>query len=329
MSELLPLTTSPDCALYAIADKKRSRVERFIATTPQTRAICNDPGIAGVRYTTLLRDGCTAVLKDLPLFRANRFAEHDTCVFHILRGGLNFGLREALAQAHNWNNHSSAFVSAQRVQDQKNPDHWYITESNYKKLEIPNHSLIVFGDVVATGTSLSHGLQTMVDSMRSHGKEIGYLLFFTIGGARSEEIVEEYTELCVKHFKSFVGAAVVYLEGRFSVATKDTAMRIKLPGTDLLRTGCLMAPEFIESQYENPAYPLERCTIYDAGSRAFSLSEYYKDVRSYWKLVLELSESGLEFSEYLTDRMPEADLARFSRQNLAEIASTRLAILNY
>ena len=68
-----------------------------------------------------------------------------------------------------------------------------------------------------------------------------------------------------------------------------------------------MAPEFIESQYEDPSYPLERCTIYDAGSRAFWVREYANDVLNYWKQVLDLAASGISFLEYLEQRFPELD----------------------
>ena len=72
-----------------------------------------------------------------------------------------------------------------------------------------------------------------------------------------------------------------------------------------------MAPEFIESQYEDASYPLERCTIYDAGSRAFWVREYANDVLNYWKQVLDLAASGVTFLEYLEQRFPELEASRF------------------
>ena len=82
-----------------------------------------------------------------------------------------------------------------------------------------------------------------------------------------------------------------------------------------------MAPEFIESQYEDPSYPLERCTIYDAGSRAFWVREYANDVLNYWKQVLDLAASGVTFLEYLAQRFPELDASRFPNDlSLKELA---------
>ena len=42
-------------------------VERYIATTAETRAICNDPRITGIDYTDKLQQACVAVLKTLDL----------------------------------------------------------------------------------------------------------------------------------------------------------------------------------------------------------------------------------------------------------------------
>lgn len=81
-----------------------------------------------------------------------------------------------------------------------------------------------------------------------------------------------------------------------------------------------MAPEFSESQYEDPAFPLERCVIYDAGSRAFWVREYAADVRAYWEQVLHLAERGISFRDYLQERFPELDVNRYGDISLKELA---------
>ena len=86
-----------------------------------------------------------------------------------------------------------------------------------------------------------------------------------------------------------------------------------------------MAPEFIESQYSDPAYPLERCTIYDAGSRAFWVREYAADVLNYWKQVLELASKGMTYLEYLHQRFPELDASRFPETSLRDLALRQIS----
>ena len=82
-------------------------------------------------------------------------------------------------------------------------------------------------------------------------------------------------------------------------------MRIGIPGTDLIRRDCLLAPEFALSQYDELTYPLERCAIYDAGSRAFDIPTYMDDLREYWGKVRELGDAGYTLREALDERWPE------------------------
>jgi hypothetical protein len=316
-----------DLALYRLGSDD-SPVRRFIASTPETRQICNDPAVVGIRYTDAMEAACAVCLKGLVQDGGVQMDESRTVVLHVLRGGLNYGLRGALAQAFGWNTHSSAFISAQRaVPPGGDPEDWYITENDYSKLKIPNEADIVFGDVVATGTSLLYALHCLLEEAQKQGTAIRSILFFTIGGVRSEEILQEIDGVCRERFAGYQGAAVVYLEGRFLVADNDTALRISISGTDLLRGGSLMAPEFIESQYESPSSPIERCTIYDAGSRAFWLPEYIEDVMEYWQQIATLAAEGVTYGELLAERFPELDASRFGDIDLATLCAERLAVL--
>lgn len=312
------VSASPALALYRI---QPSPIEAFIASTPETRSICNDPTVAGVRYTDLLRKACTEVLRALP----NDLREAETVVVNILRGGLNFGLRDALAAAYNWNAHTTSFISAQRARDERDTDAWHITENAYRKVYLPPRASFVIGDVVATGTSLRYGLQELVLAAREQKIDVRSILFFTYGGPQSENILSEIDARCRELFPGYEKTTLIYLEGRFAVAAPDTPLHVRLTGTDLLRLGSLMAPEFIESQYENPAYPLERCIIYDAGSRAFWLYEYVEDVIGYWKQNLQFAEQGMTFTELLRERFPQIDPARFGDVDLKQLCLARLA----
>lgn len=90
----------------------------------ESRAICNDPRVVGLQYTANLRRACAGALQALPKDLPYSMSENSTTVFHILRGGLNFGLREALGDAYGWNKHPSAFISAQRARQTANPEEW-------------------------------------------------------------------------------------------------------------------------------------------------------------------------------------------------------------
>ena len=111
----------------------------------------------------------------------------------------------------------------------------------------------------------------------------------------------------------------------FAVPDRTTPLSVKLPGTDLIRRGATMADAFVESQYEDPAFPIERCAIYDAGSRAFAPDEYAEDVRGYWRQVKALAQSGMTYRQLLAERFPQLDAARFGEVDLLELADRQLA----
>jgi hypothetical protein len=310
------------CTLYQLPGDE---IRELVCTTPATRAICNDPFVCGVEYTQRLRAACGRVFQLLTTRRLWEFDDSRVVVLNILRGGLNFGLREALYESVGCRFHNSAFISAQRARSSANPQDWVITEDAYQKLTLHGATDLVFGDVVATGTSLEHAVTRVVANAVKQHASIGSILFLTIGSARSSEILRRLARLCREQFPDFRGAAVVYFEGVFQKATVDTAMSIKIEGTDLLRTGGVLAPEFLASQYESPSFPIERCTIYDAGSRAFDLTEYFADVRGYWQANLALAGRGMTYAQLLRERLPELDAQRFGDVDLGALARAQLA----
>lgn len=316
---------SPDISLYKIEDGKEiPYLTRFVVSSLATREICNDPQICGMEYTRNLQKTCTKLLEVMPQYSNVVLWQTQAMVLNILRGGLNFGLREALADAYGWNIHSTSFISAQRARDEKNSEHWNIIESEYRKLYLPANAQIVLGDVVATGTSLQHALRLLVQEAVDRDVTIQNILFFTFGGIRAEEILTEVALLCAREFPGFTGIDLIYLEGRFSVPDQHTPLSIKETGTDLVKLGALLTPEFIHSQYELPFYPLERCTIYDAGSRAFQIDKYVEDVIQYWEKTKKLAMNGVTFDDLMQERFPQIDATKFGKQNLISLCDQQI-----
>ncbi|MCG8637858.1 MAG: hypothetical protein MI863_28795 [Desulfobacterales bacterium] len=315
------ISVSGSCGLYRMDTES---IDSIIASTPETRAIANDPRVMGIEYTRRLAGACSRVLKDLAESGLTCLEEDETIVFNILRGGLNFGLREALADAYGWNNHGSSFISAQRARDDESPEQWHIVEGEYAKVYMPETASIVIGDVVATGTSLEYAMKALVGAAEHQGTDLRSVVFFTIGGPRAGEILKATDAMCRQKFPGYEKTTLVYLEGCFSVPVPETPLKIKITGTDLLRREAVMAPEFIESQYEDPGYPIQRCTIYDAGSRAFWTPEYLEDLEDYWTRVKGLADSGMSFEELLAERCPDLDPGRFGDVDLGVVCDGQL-----
>lgn len=312
------VSSNEDVKIYR--REKTGLTEEFIASTEETRSICNDPCVAGVEYTDKLRIACGKILKGYDF----GLKESSTVVVNILRGGLNFGLRNALSDAFGWNKHTTCFLSAQRARDDADPESWHITENAYRKLYFPHETSFVVGDVVATGTSLRYALAELIREAKKANTNLKRIVFFTYGGEMASGILAEADAKCREYFPKYKGTFLIYLEGCFTVPDPSSPLTIRLTGTDLVKRDSEMAPEFIRSQYENASYPLERCIIYDAGSRAFWVKEYAEDVISYWKQVLELAEHGTDFSSYLKERMVFLDAAEFGEQSLKAVAKSQI-----
>lgn len=318
------LSKNNSLSLYEATVKGTNRTRCFVVSTPQSQRICNDPFLTGLAYTQALRQACAGALLALRDADVMQLTEDDTTVLHILRGGLNFGLREALGDAFGWNDHASAFISAQRARRSPNSEDWIITESDYKKIHLLKRNNIVFGDVVATGSSLEFALQRLRDEAVKTKVAIESLVFFTIGGPRSHEILSSLSSNLAELFPGYKGSVVVYFEGIFAVATNQSPLSIKIDGTDLLRRDSLLAPEFVASQYQAPSFPIERCTIYDAGSRAFDPCEYFHDIADYWRKTLELARQGMSYARLVQERFPEVDAARFGAVDLRSLCEEQI-----
>jgi hypothetical protein len=303
---------------------------RYVLSTPEGREVCNRPEILGVDYTNRLQSAMASGLSEAP-FRdwISRHAEERTCVVHFLRGGLNFGLRDALHRAYGFNRHCSAFMSSQRF---RADGRWGVKENMYRKLEIPRDAILVMGDVVATGVTMGSGLDVIFDHVREIGSSIKGLVFFTIGCHKAEKLLASLHERMRDAFEGYEQTILVYVEAKFRLVDSKTPLRIGIPGTDLVRLDALLAPEFAVSQYEAPQVPLERCAIYDAGSRAFDVPTYIEDVLEYWQQLRSLATDGLSLEEALLERWPAVRIDSFSaagtdNQALVRLCDARLETL--
>ncbi|MBT3220853.1 MAG: hypothetical protein HN348_17350 [Proteobacteria bacterium] len=311
MQYLTKLNSSTEAAYYSVGGEFASRVERYIVSTAETRDICNQPELVGCEYTNKLRDAVTKALVHAP-FRSvlEEHPQHRVCVLNFLRGGLNFDIRNALHNSLGLNRQTSAFMSSQRSRTEDG--RWQVREDMYRKLHIPSGAVILAGDVVATGITVANGFDVLLDHLQNIGSSIRWLVFFTIGCHKLEKHLEEYDARCREAFDDYHGCFAIYFEGKFKLVDSRTQLKIGVPGTDLIRRGdVVLSPEFEASQWDRITHPLERCTIYDAGSRAFDVPSYLEDVLEYWQAVQALAEGGFTLTEAMAERWPIDAFASF------------------
>jgi len=315
MQYLETVSRTKSASWYRLSGDYQGKVQRWVVSTPQTVEICNRPELCGVEFSTALSRGMTAALAAAPFADFLRAQpSNQLCIMNFLRGSLNFDLRNAVASALGSGYHATCFMSSQRFRKE---GRWYVKEDMYRKLRIPDGAVILVGDVVATGVTVDNGLEVIKETLAEHKTSVKALVFFTIGCHKLEKILEKYHREFSELFPGYEETHVVYLEGKFRLVTPETRVVIGIPGTDLIRVDSLLAPEFESSQFDSVSAPLERCTIYDAGSRAFDVGEYLDDVTRYWEQVRRLARRGYTLYEALKERWPEREYT--SRERFDEV----------
>jgi hypothetical protein len=292
-----------EASWYRLQDAGSDSVHRWVVSTPHTRRICNYPEIIGVEFSRMMRQGITAAFRSAPFLPFLRSVSSSRlCTVNFLRGGLNFDLRGVLHDALGSNTHVTCFMSSQRFREH---GQWRIREDMYRKIHVPDGAVLLVGDVVATGVTAENGLAVVERYLKEHDVPILGLIYVTLGCPMAERILDDCHQRFSSHFSDYVETHLVYLEGRFELVTNPSPVVIGIPGTDLIKREALVAPELAYSQYESLSPPLERCIIYDAGSRAFDAREYLDDVIEYWEQVRRLARRGFTLREALRERWPE------------------------
>ena len=181
-------------AVYAI-EKESSQPDfkRYVVSTRDTRDLMNHPEIINCDFTNLMRNGITNALKGINVLdRLSCINSKSVNVCHILRGGLNFQVRDALRKAYGYKWHSSSYISSQRILKK---GRFEITEDQYRKFIIPNDATLYTADIVASGVSLNHGFEYIDSYLESQGFELENMIFITIGCIEAERVLQKWHDI--------------------------------------------------------------------------------------------------------------------------------------
>ncbi len=294
-------------AIYSIENtEKKSTLNRYVVSTRDTRNMMNFPEIINCDFTTLMRNGLTNAFKSLNhLEKLSVINSRNVNVYHILRGGLNFQLRDVLRKAFGYKWHSSSYISSQRV---KEGVEFVISEDAYRKFEVPDNATVYSADIVASGASLDNSLVYLQKYMETNNLKLKNFVFLTIGGSRAEEVLERWDRRFREANPGYEKTIMIYLEGRFALGSTATPIKNVLPDTDLLRNyklGALLSPEFEHSQFEKMIIALEGCAIYDGGKKAFEPINHIIDVLEFWeKLDAYAKEEHVSLWDEYNARFP-------------------------
>lgn len=280
--------------------------KRYTVSTRDTRDLMNYPEIINCDFTNLMQNGVTNALKGINILeRLSSTSSKSINVCHILRGGLNFKVRDALRKAFGYKWHSSSYISSQRVLKEGK---FKISEDTYRKFIIPDRATLYTADIVASGVSLDHGIEYVSTYLRSQGCQLKNFIFITIGCIEAEKVLAKWHKTFKNSFPEYEKTILIYLEGRFALATRNTPLYNYLYDTDLLKNyklGALLTPEFEHSQFDRVIIGLEACAIYDGGKKGFEPVNHVKDILEFWEKQLEVGrEKKLSIWEEYNARMP-------------------------
>ncbi|MFH1727106.1 MAG: hypothetical protein ABIA04_01640 [Pseudomonadota bacterium] len=304
MDKLIKLDNNKNGNYYKVKNSKfEDSFKRYVFTSTYSRAICNQPELVGFKYTDYLEKALVLSLKAFPDKKKflNIKDEKTFNILSFLRGGLNFGLRRAISTSFGIKNHCSSFLSSQRY---KRQNEWKIKDDQYQKFTFYDEANIFCGDVIATGSTIENGFERIGQYFLENKIQIRNIVFYTIGCAKTDEILYKFHKKFKKNFPKFENTYIIYLDGIFGLANDNSKLSIKLTGTDLLRSPALLTPELELSQFDKLEYALERCTIYDAGSRSFDITTYKEDVVEYWDQVKEIALKNNSVFDYWHERFP-------------------------
>jgi hypothetical protein len=279
---------------------------RYVVSTRDTRDLMNYPEIINCDFTNLMQNGVTNALKGINILEGiSTISSKSVNVCHILRGGLNFNVRDALRKAFGYKWHSSSYISSQRVLKEGK---FEISEDTYRKFLIPDHATLYTADIVASGVSINHAIEYIASFLRSKRYQLRNFIFITIGCSEAEKVLSRWHRRFKEIFPEYDRTILVYLEGRFGLATQDTPLHNYVQDTDLLKSyklGALLSPEFEYSQFDRVIIGLEACTIYDGGKKSFEPVNHIRDILEFWEKQHEVGrERKLSIWEEYNARLP-------------------------
>ena len=279
----------------------------FLISSPGTRRLMAFPEVVGFDSYLSMLPATVAALRQL----VSQGKGGDVDILTILRGGLNYPIEEA-CHAAGIRVRNINFVSCERI-----IENHIITglESKYEKLCVTRDCTLVIGDIIATGDTLRLCLDQLVDRFRRRGGSIRRIIFFTIGGTRAIDLMEEKTEEIRRIFPGFEGFECFFYEGVFTVYTHPGATGINVPDIDFGWKDGVVSPEFRRYVMDHPYSLLEKCIIYDGGARRYEIPVHLHEALEYWEGVWGRSDRidpvqlvgeklgfdhALSYSEWLT-----------------------------
>ncbi len=257
--------------------------EYYVVSEARTRKLLTKPEVVGYEVYRCLLKSTSQML----YYFKDQQKITSANILSILRGALNYPLEESCYREH-IRVHDISFLSSERVFQEHELSQ---LEIKYNKLTPVPDSTLLIGDIVATGETLLHCMNFLMDFYLKTGVKLRNIIFFTIGGTRAIEIFEELTCQIRRYWPEFEGFLAVFFEGVFSVYDNTGVSGINLPGIDFYWNGGIVSPELRMETLSMRDPLFERCIIYDGGARRYEIHEHVEDVQGFWSAISERADN--------------------------------------
>lgn len=270
----------------------------YIVSDPATCKLMASPEVVGYdSYEAMLKP----TVKALEILRqSDRKGLDRVNILTILRGGLNYPVEEGCHKC-GITVTSMSFASCERVIVN---NEIVGLDVKYEKLHTEDECTLVIGDIIASGATLKLCLEHVFDKFRQNGHSIRKIVFFTVGGTKAIDIMEDMTAKIRTYWPSFEGFECVFYEGIFTVYSDNGVTGINVPDIDFGWKGAAISPEFRKYVLDYEAAPalLEKCIIYDGGARRYEIGLHAEEVMEYWHQLLGVADTA-DYRAFLEEKI--------------------------
>lgn len=286
--QIIDQTELDQTTLYSLNTERT-----YMISHPDSRKLLCEPEIVGYQIPELLLS---------PIARALVYFSHkgdveNVNVVNILRGGLNFPI-EAACSKNDIKVKGVSFLTSERFFLEKKVAR---IESKYRKIHSINNATIIIGDIIASGDTLKNTIQYIEESYVLAEKELKNIIIFTIGTVNALKAIKKLNRILKDRWCKFEGISVVFIESIFTTYPNIGITGLNLPGVDFSLNGGFLAPEYRNSLMDDYHIILEKCVIYDGGTRRFEQSDHISCILNYWKNLI-VKANHIEIRDFLEEK---------------------------
>ncbi len=302
-------------------DYNNSGVEIFVGSSSFFRELILNPEIRGREFQNKFSKGLNEIFSSLIENEKASVSEMLSTpivdILYVLRGGLNFDVHNQLPLQVSC---EVSFCSSQRVIE---GDQIYNAETGYSKWNLHDNSLLVIGDISATGTTITFAVNQAVAQYKKENKVPAGILILTVGTANVLPVVKKLSDKLKHSFGGkFKGITVLFLEGIFHLNMGSASYAtLNLGKTDFFVKDFPRTVALELDKLNNPTSFFERCVIYDGGSRSFEPSIYKENILRYWEGLYKISDS-ISIEKFLQDRTDLYNYKKLSKEKRNELLLT-------